>query len=212
MTAADGRVLSVNLGQARPLRVPTSSGGRNVMSGIGKRGVEGDVQVRRLGLVHVAPDGDPAGRERADEQADPTVHGGIDKAVYAYPGEHYAFWRTVRAQAKVSLWDEALPPGFMGENLTLEGVAESDVWVGDLLRFPRCELAVAGPRQPCFKFNAVMGFSQASKLMAQSGWCGFYLAVRSAGTIAAGERFEIVPGAREVGIPELFRAQMRRGG
>lgn len=200
------RVLSVNIGRAQRLRVPTASGERTVMSAIGKRSVEGDVQVRRLGLVRALADGP----EHADEQADPTVHGGIDKAVYAYPSEHYGFWRTVRAQAKVSLWDEALPHGFVGENLTLEGLLESQVWVGDLLRFPRCELAVAAPRQPCFKFNAVMGFSQASKLMAQSGWCGFYLAVRSAGSIAAGERFELVPGAREVGIPELFRAQMRR--
>jgi len=201
------RVLGVNLGQVRPLRVATASGDRTVMSAIGKRGVEGDVQVRRLGLVQQV-----GGAELADEQADPTVHGGIDKAVYAYPIEHYPFWRTVRAQAKVSLWDEELPHGFLGENLTLEGLLENQVWVGDVLRFPRCDLAVAAPRQPCFKFNAVMGFNQAAKMMAQSGYCGFYLAVRTPGVIAAGERFELVPGPREVGIPELFRAQMKRGG
>jgi MOSC domain-containing protein YiiM len=200
------RVLSVNLGRVRPLSVPTASGQRTVMSAIGKRSVAGDVQVRRLGLVQQL-----SGDEVADEQADPSVHGGIDKAVYAYSGEHYGFWRTVRAQAKVSLWDEELPHGFLGENLTLEGLLEGQVWVGDVLRFPRCDLAVAAPRQPCFKFNAVMGFGQAAKLMAQSGYCGFYLAVRSPGTIAAGESFELIPGPREVGIPELFRAQMKRG-
>jgi len=203
------KVLSVNLGRVRPLSVPTGSGMRTVMSAIGKRGVAGDVQVRRLGLVQPA-DGSAGSEELRDEQADPSVHGGIDKAVYAYPSEHYPFWRTVRAQAKLSLWDEELPHGFLGENLTLEGLQEGEVWVGDVLRFSRCDLAVAGPRQPCFKFNAVMGFNQASKLMAQSGYCGFYLAVRSPGTIAAGESFELVPGPRQVGIPELFRAQMRR--
>lgn len=191
------RVLSVNLAAARLLRV----GDRNVMSAIGKRAVEGDAAVRRLGL---------STETLADEQADPSVHGGLDKAVYAYPAEHYPFWRTVRAQAQVSLWDEALPHGFLGENLTLTGLLESGAWIGDLLRFPRCTLAVQAPRQPCFKFNAVMGFSQASKLMVQSGYCGFYLAVREPGWIAAGEAFELVPGPRDVGIPELFRSVMAK--
>lgn len=185
----DLRVLSVNLAAVRPLRV----GERTVMSGIGKRAVDGDVAVRPLGLA-------------GDEQADPTVHGGLGKAVYAYPSEHYRFWQTVRAQARVSLWDEALPPGYVGENLTLQGLLETGVWIGDRLRFPRCELAVAAPRQPCYKFNAVMGFAQAAKMMAQSGYCGFYLAVQVPGFIAAGEPFELLPGPREVGIPELFRA------
>ncbi len=193
MSPRRGRVLAVNLGQARPLR----AGDRNVLSAIGKRRVDGDVAVGPLGLA-------------GDEQADPSVHGGLDKAVYAYPAEHYPFWRTVRAQAKVSLWDEDLPQGFVGENLTLQGVLENQLWIGDLLRFARCELAVAGPRQPCFKFNAVMGFNQAAKLMVQSGYCGAYLAVRSPGLIAAGEEFELVPGPREVGIPELFRSVMAK--
>ncbi|WP_295645145.1 MOSC domain-containing protein [uncultured Methylibium sp.] len=193
MSLQGGRVLSVNLGQSRPLR----AGDRTVLSAIGKRGVDGDVAVGPLGLA-------------GDEQADPSVHGGLDKAVYAYPAEHYPFWRTVRAQAKVSLWDEDLPHGHVGENLTLSGVLENQLWVGDLLRFPRCELAVAGPRQPCYKFNAVMGFNQAAKLMVQSGYCGAYLAVRVPGLIAAGETFELVPGPREVGIPELFRSVMAK--
>lgn len=192
------RVLSVNVATTRVLEVGEN---RRVMSAIGKRGVSGEVTVGRLGLA-------------GDEQADPTVHGGIDKAVYAYPSEHYAFWQTVRAQARVAPWDEPLPHGFMGENLTLAGLLEGQVWIGDVLRFPHCELAVAAPRQPCYKFNAVMGFNQATKMMLQSGYCGYYLAVRVPGTIAAGEVGELQPGPREVGIPELFRAVMgkhRRG-
>jgi MOSC domain-containing protein YiiM len=185
------RVLSVNVAAAAALPV----GERQVRSAIGKRGVTGDVAVRPLGLA-------------GDEQADPSVHGGLDKAVYAYPVEHYRVWQTVRAQAGLAAWDEALPPGFMGENLTLEGLLENQVWIGDVLRFARCELAVAGPRQPCFKLNAVMGFGQAGKLMVQSGYCGFYLAVRTPGLIAAGEAFDLQPGPREVGIPELFRSVM----
>ncbi|MBX3621725.1 MAG: MOSC domain-containing protein [Rhizobacter sp.] len=184
-------LLSVNVSLAREVEID----GRTVMTGIGKRATPGRVAVRPLGLA-------------GDEQADLTVHGGLSKAVYAYPSEHYPFWQTVRAQAKVALWDEGLPPGSIGENLTLAGLLEQQVWVGDVLRFPDCELAVSEPRFPCFKFNAAMGFNQAAKLMGANGWCGFYLAVRAAGTVQAGEAFELVPGPREVGIEELFRARV----
>ena len=92
----------------------------------------------------------------------------------------------------------------------LRGLLENQVWVGDLLRFPDCELLVSEPRYPCFKFNAAMGFNQALKLMAANAWCGYYLAVRTAGTLTAGDSFEMVPGPREVGIQELFRSRMAR--
>jgi MOSC domain-containing protein YiiM len=186
-------VSSLNVGLARRVDI----NGRAVMTAIGKRGVTGCVAVNAMGL-------------EGDEQADLTVHGGLSKAVYAYPSEHYGFWQTVRAQAKVSLWDEALPPGFMGENLTLSGLLESEVFIGDVLRFPNCQLAVSEPRYPCFKFNAAMGFKHASQLMAANAWCGFYLAVRVPGTIQAGEAFEVLPGPREVGITELFRSRMAK--
>jgi len=187
-------VISVNVGLART----TIINGRSVMTGIGKRAVQGAVAVRPLGL-------------EGDEQADLSVHGGLSKAVYAYPSEHFAFWQTVRAQAKVSAWGETLAPGAVGENLTLSGLLESQAYVGDLLRFPDCDLAISEPRFPCFKFNAAMGFNQATKLMGQSGWCGFYLAVRKPGRIHAGETYEVLPGPREVSISELFRARMSRG-
>lgn len=185
------RLISLNVSPARAVQIK----GRGVMTGIGKRAVEGPLRVAALGL-------------EGDEQADLSVHGGLSKALYAYPSEHYPFWQTVRAQARVSLWDEPLPPGMMGENLTLEGLLEKDVCVGDVLRFPDCELAVSEPRFPCFKFNAAMGFDQASKLMTANGWCGFYLSVRVAGTLRAGESFELAHGPREVGIAELFRSRV----
>ncbi len=186
------QLLSVNRATARTVRIS----GRDVLTAIYKQAVDGAVEVGPMGL-------------QGDEQADLTVHGGLSKAVYAYPSEHYPFWQTVRAQAQAALWDEALQPGAMGENLTLSGLLENQVWVGDLLRFNHCALAVSEPRQPCFKFNAAMGFNQAAKLMVQSGWCGFYLAVRVPGRIQAGESFELIPGPRDVGIPELFRSRAR---
>jgi MOSC domain-containing protein YiiM len=188
------RLASINVSPVRPMLIQ----GREVMTGIGKRAVAGPVEARALGLV-------------GDEQADQSVHGGLGKAVYAYPSEHYPFWQTVRAQARAAAWGEALPPGTLGENLTLVGVLEDQVWIGDVLRFKGCELAVSEPRFPCFKFNAAMGFEQAAKLMTANAWCGFYLAVRQPGVLEAGESFELVAGPREVGISELFRARVAPG-
>ncbi|MDE2297822.1 MAG: MOSC domain-containing protein [Burkholderiales bacterium] len=183
-------LVSLNVSLARPIVID----GREVLSGIGKRGVSGPVGLGPLGLA-------------GDEQADLPVHGGLSKAVYAYPSEHYPFWQTVRAQARAAGWGDLLAPGALGENLTLAGLLESEVWIGDVLRFADCELAVSEPRFPCFKFNAAMGFRQVAQLMSANGWCGFYLAVRVAGTLRAGENFELVEGPREVGIAELFRAR-----
>ncbi len=190
-----GRVLSVNVARASAVAID----GRSVTTAIGKRAVEGRQAVRALGI-------------EGDEQADLRVHGGPSKAVYAYPSEHYPFWQTVRAQAGIAPWHESLPPGSLGENLTIAGVVEAEVFVGDVLRFAGCVLAVSQPRLPCFKFNAAMGFRHAAKLMTESAWCGWYLAVREPGTIAAGDDFEIVPGPRAVSIWELFRARTGRDG
>ncbi len=187
------QLISLNTARAEPLLI----NGQQVMTGIRKRPVDGALEVRPLGLA-------------GDEQADPSVHGGLSKAVYAYPSEHYEFWRTVRAQAQVAGWDDALPWGAMGENLSITGLAENDAWIGDVLVFPDCELAISEPRYPCFKFNAVMGFNKAAKMMTQSGWCGFYLAVRQPGTIAAGQSFTVRAGPREVSVAEIFRAKSKR--
>ena len=187
------RVLSVNVGQVQPLEV----GGRVVTSAIGKRPVEGAVGVHALGL-------------EGDAQADPTVHGGLSKAVYAYPAMHFGFWQTVRAQAGVARWDEPVTPGLLGENLTVEGLAEDQLWIGDRLVLPGCVLAVSEPRFPCAKFSAVMGFAQAGKLMAQSGFCGSYLGVVTPGVVQAGDAIGLEPGPRELNLRELFKARMGR--
>ncbi len=189
-----GQILSVNVSLAREIGVD----GRGVMSGIGKRSVEGSVGVRMLGL-------------EGDEQADLSVHGGLSKAVYAYPSEHYAFWQTVRAQARVSAWEAPLPQRLPGrEPDTLPACSNRRPGLATCCVSPTAISAISEPRFPCFKFNAVMGFNQAAKLMSKNGWCGFYLAVRKPGTLRAGERFTLVPGPREVGIAELFRSRISR--
>lgn len=184
------QIKSVNLGRAAPLQVD----GRTLLTAIGKRAVTGAVVLRGLGL-------------EGDEQADLSVHGGLSKAVYAYPSEHFAFWQTVRAQAGVAPWDAAVAPGLLGENLTLQGLTEDRLWIGDRLRLPDAVLAVSEPRLPCAKFNAAMGFVHAARMMVQSGFSGVYLGVLVAGTVRAGDPIVLEPGPRELNLRDLFRAR-----
>jgi MOSC domain-containing protein YiiM len=187
------KLLSVQTAKATGMMID----GKRVMTAIRKLPVKGTASLTPLGL-------------EGDEQANPDVHGGLSKAVYAYPSEHYEFWHKARADKGLGQIDDTLPYGSMGENLTLQGLLETDVWVGDVLEFPSCTLRVTDPREPCFKFNAHMGFNTAAKAMAQSGFCGFYLAVDKVGTIAAGESFTLIAGSRQMSIPSSFAARMRR--
>jgi MOSC domain-containing protein YiiM len=167
-------------------------GGRKLMSAIGKAAVSGPVAVGPLGLA-------------GDEQADLSVHGGLSKAVYALPREHLAWWQAQRQARGVSLFDEALAPGALGENLSLQGLNEEAVFIGDTWHFTEVVLRVTEPRQPCGKFNAVMGYDQAGRDMVQSGRCGFYLVVDKPGTLSPGESFEVQPGERATSIAAALR-------
>lgn len=180
------QLLGIQVGPVQPLQV----GDQRVMSGFRKHATRGPVTVRALGLA-------------GDEQADLTVHGGLAKAVYAYPIEHYAFWREHRGALGLST---DLPYGSLGENLTLSGVLEAWLYVGDQLRFPDCVLRVTQPRGPCYKLNAAMDDSTAVRTMAQSGYCGFYLAVDVPGSLSAGQAFEVIAGPRETPLMTLFKS------
>jgi len=157
-----------------------------------------------VGLRGLAPpaEGHPVGEDPvlAEELA-------LSHALYAYPTVHLPVWRTLRAQAGVAAPDAPVPPGAFDENLALDGVQESRLWEGDLLRFPDCTLVVSVPRLPDARFNETLGFPQAARMVAQSRWCGFWLSVRVPGTIAAGQPFELIPGPRATGVEELFRAR-----
>jgi MOSC domain-containing protein YiiM len=148
--------------------------------------------------AHLHPVGeDPA---LADELA-------LSHALFAYPTVHHPFWQTVRAQAGVAEPDAPIPAGSFDEHLALDGVQESQLWEGDLLRFPDCTLVVSVPRLPDARLNETLGFVHAAKMVAQSRWSGFWLSVRVPGTIAAGQPFELIPGPRATGVVELFRAR-----
>lgn len=183
-----GTLLAIQIGQVRPLMV----GGRKLVSAIGKTTVAGPIEVGVLGLV-------------GDEQADLSVHGGLGKAVYALPLEHLPWWQAQRQAQGVTMFEEALAPGFLGENLSLQGVLEQDLFVGDRLDFGDVVLRVTQPREPCGKFNAVMGYAQAAKDMVQSGRCGFYLAVDQPGRLQAGASFQIIPGQRSVSVAQALQ-------
>ena len=183
-----GTVLSIQTGQVRPLMV----GGRKLVSAIGKTVVSGPVEVRALGLA-------------GDDQADLSVHGGLSKAVYALPSEHLAWWQAQRQTHGATMFEETLAPGYLGENLSLQGVLEQDLFVGDCLDFGDVVLRVTQPREPCGKFNAVMGYAGAAKDMVNSGRSGFYLAVDKPGTLKAGDSFQVVEGLRSVSIAQALQ-------
>jgi MOSC domain-containing protein YiiM len=184
-----GRLLSLQVGTSRFLRV----GERTLRSAIRKQAVEGPVAVGPLGLA-------------GDEQNDLSVHGGLSKALYALPVQHLPWWSQWRREAGVSLFEEVLAAGQLGENLSLEGLDEQDVHLGDRLQFDGgVVLRVTEPRQPCAKFNAVMGHAGASKAMVQSGRCGFYLAVEQSGPLQAGQAFTVLPGARHTPVAQALQ-------
>lgn len=188
----DVRIVAVSVGAAQPLRINDRL---TVLSGIVKQPVAGPVAVGRMGMA-------------GDEQADLSAHGGLQKAVYAYPQEHLSFWRAQRLERGLDAPD-AWPPGFMGENLLLQGLLEQDLWVGDELHAPGsdCVLRVTAPREPCYKLNAVMGFAQAARLMVKQVRTGWYLAVDAPGTLAAGMTLQQVPGPRRLSLVEAVQAK-----
>ena len=144
-----------------------------------------------------------------DEQVDLTVHGGQDKALYAYPQEHYDFWRQA-LETKESKHSMFSSPGALGENLATRGLNEKDVYLGDLWEIGEVTLQVTQPREPCFKFNAVTGDKHASQKMADSGFSGWYLAVITPGVLKAGDSVRVVPGSRQQTVEQAFKQQLRR--
>jgi MOSC domain-containing protein YiiM len=182
------KLISINTARVAPLIVNERGCQQIVMSGIRKQAVAGAVSVSVRGL-------------EGDEQADPSVHGGLDKAIYLYPQEHYAYWQTQRHEAIGDT--EPLQPGLLGENLTTSGLLESDLWVGDRLQIGDVLLEVTEPREPCFKFAARMAYALAVKQMVQSGYSGVYLRVIKTGSIQSGDTITLLPGVREMSIASI---------
>ena len=160
------KLISINVGLPRDV----TWHGKTVRTSIWKSPVEGRVRLSKLNL-----DG--------DQQSDLSVHGGVDKAIYAYPCEHYSFWRS-------QLPDPDLAWGVFGENFTTEGLLEDQVHIGDRLRAGSAEFIVTQPRMPCFKLGIRFDRPDMVKRFLHSKRTGFYLAVLHEGEVAAGDSIE----------------------
>jgi MOSC domain-containing protein YiiM len=164
-----GRVISVNVGLPRQVSVRR---GRPLMSAIFKEPVEGRVRATGTSL-------------EGDRQADPRVHGGADKAVYAYAMEDIAWWAQGLERPEVG-------PAWFGENLTTEGVDVTNAVVGERWRIGEAEFEVSQPRLPCFKLGIRFGEPRMVKAFAQSSRPGAYLRILVEGTVGAGDEIELL--------------------
>ena len=176
------RVASVNVGLPREVLWH----GKPITTGIWKEPLSGRVPVRRLNV-----DG--------DRQADLRVHGGADKAVYAYPSEYYELWSRERPELDFGA-------GRFGENLTTEGLLDTDVSVGDRFRIGTAELVVTQPRLPCFKLGLRMERDEFVTEFLERGLLGFYLAVVREGAVGAGDPIvELARDPRAFPVTEIAR-------
>jgi len=181
------KLISVNTGLPRGV----TWHGIHVTTGIFKQPVEGRVAVRKLNL-----DG--------DRQADLTVHGGKDKAVYCYPISHYDYW-------KRELPGRDLPMGMFGENFTTDGLLEDSVHIGDQFSVGAAEVVVTQPRLPCYKLGVRLQSDDMVKRFLASGRTGFYFAVTQEGEVGAGDEIKVI--ARDpnaVPVSEITRLYMAK--
>jgi MOSC domain-containing protein YiiM len=183
------KIVSINVGLPRLVLRDDEM----VATGIFKEPVAGRVMLRTLNL-----DG--------DRQADLTVHGGPEKAVYAYAAEHYPFW-------KRELPDMDLPLGMFGENFTTEGMLETEINIGDKFRIGSAEVMVTQPRMPCYKLGIRFGRTDIIKRFLASERTGFYFSVLKQGDVGAGDEIELIEknasGVRVVDVTRLYGSDKR---
>lgn len=162
------KIISLNVGLPRLVL----RGEEPVSTGIFKEPVGGRVKLRKLNL-----DG--------DRQADLSVHGGAEKAVYLYPSEHYEFWRREFPEME-------LPWGMFGENFTTTGLLEIDTNIGDRFKVGSAEVMVTQPRMPCYKLGIRFGRTDMIRRFLASERTGFYFSVTKEGDVAAGDELELI--------------------
>lgn len=182
------KVISLNVGLPRTVYFR----GQAVTTGIFKEPIKGRIKIRRLNL-----DG--------DKQADLTVHGGPDKAVYAYPAEHYDYW-------KKRLPNMKLPWGMFGENFTTEGLLEDQVNIGDVFRIGSSEVVATQPRMPCYKLGVKFGRMDIVKQFMESKLPGIYFRVLKEGEVGPGDAIELISrDANNVTVKDLVQLVTSEG-
>ena len=176
------KIVSINVGLLRAIK----RRGKTITTSIFKSPVAGRVFVNRLNVV-------------GDQQSDLTVHGGVDKAVYVYPSEHYAFWRA-------ELPGVDFPWAAFGENFTTAGLLEDTVHIGDQLRIGSAKFTVTQPRMPCFKLALRFDRPDMVKRFLRSGRSGFYLSVSQEGEVAADDAITLIGhDADPMTVADIFR-------
>jgi MOSC domain-containing protein YiiM len=182
------KVISLNVALPRTVKFH----GQAVTTGIFKEPVKGRIKLRKLNL-----DG--------DKQADLTVHGGPDKALYAYPAEHYDYW-------KKRLPNMKLPWGMFGENLTTEELFEDQVNIGDVFRIGSSEVVATQPRMPCYKLGVKFGSMDIVRQFMESKLTGIYFRVLKEGDVGAGDEIELISrDDNNVTVKDIVRLVSSRG-
>ena len=194
------RLLSISSGKVAPLFGDHHPNYKTVASAIRKQPISTldnpeSVEITKLGV-------------KGDEQADLSVHGGLEKAIYVYPIEHYAFWNELLTRETKKAVD--LKAGAFGENFTIKGLLETEVFVGDKLIIGDLAFSVVKLREPCFKFNAAMHYKGAAKAMVQSGFSGWYLRVNQEGGLTAGADIKHISGPKDISIAAQNLALLNR--
>jgi len=176
------KIVSVNVGRPREIDWK----GKTIRTSIFKEPVQGRVRLEALNFV-------------GDEQADLSVHGGPQKAVYGYASEHYDFWRQ-------ELPGVHLPWGAFGENLTTEGLLEEEINIGNRYQLGSAVVMVTQPRIPCYKLGVRFGRDDIVKRFLKSGRPGFYFSVIQEGEVGAGDALELVyREAADVTVADILR-------
>ncbi len=181
------KVLSVNVGLPRKVLF----NGQTITTAIFKDPVKGPVMLRKINL-----DG--------DKQADLTVHGGVDKAVYSYPAEHYDYWRKQYPNIDI-IW------GMFGENFTTEGLMEDTVNIGDQVQIGSAKLVATQPRMPCYKLGVRFGIMEIIRRFLSSGRPGIYFKVLKQGEVKTGDKIEIIEKDKNnVTVKDIVRLYINR--
>jgi MOSC domain-containing protein YiiM len=181
------KVLSVNVGLPRKVLF----NGQTITTAIFKDPVKGPVMLRKINL-----DG--------DKQADLTVHGGVDKAVYSYPAEHYDYWRKQYPNIDI-IW------GMFGENFTTEGLMEDTVNIGDQIKIGSAKLVATQPRMPCYKLGVRFGIMEIIKRFLSSGRPGIYFKVLKQGEVKTDDKIEIIEKDKNnVTVKDIVRLYINR--
>ena len=182
------KVISVNISQIKTVKWK----GRLIRTGIFKEPFEGPLEVKGVNIV-------------GDDQADRTVHGGLNKAIYSYPSEHYPYWKELYPEKDV-------PFGMFGENLTTVGMVEKEVNIGDTFQIGSVELIAVQPRTPCYKLGIKFADPLVLKSFIKAPYCGIYFKIKKEGSLKAGDNITLIhKDANNITVEDIYNLLRGQG-